>query len=151
MGKRIAACLMLAVGLQTQAETITATKAMPDGNIQLRWSSLSNAIYRIDYLEALASTNNTWRTLWEGIPATGTNTHFLDVGNYDGDGEIPVPRNHPHRFYRVVRTGTNEITPPIVSLVGTTNNQEFSGEFTLSFSATTTNTVVGWDLYVDGQ
>ena len=105
----IALCL---ISLTSAAETLTSVQAMADGNIQLRWSSVSNGIYRVEYLDALASTNNDWKVLATDYPAVGTNTHFLDVGKYDDDQEVVFPKLSPHRFYRAVRTGTNQITGP---------------------------------------
>lgn len=91
--------------LQFNGVNVTSEKA-----IQLHWLSNPNEIYEIDCANQLngnADGSTAWQTLYEDYPSQGTNTSWLDTGNYFADPVILHPSQMPMRFYRVVLTGTN--------------------------------------------
>ena len=68
----------------------TKTMATGEGAIQLYWQSQSNDIYQVQFLSDLSETNS-WQTLVDDYPSQGTNTLWLDTGDYS---QTP-PVNHP--------------------------------------------------------
>jgi hypothetical protein len=126
-----------------------------EGAIRLSWNSTSNEIYEVDYADELAGGDDgatVWNTLYEDYPAHGTNTFWLDTGNYFADPEVLHPNKMQMRFYRVVLTGTNTTTSkPIVSITSPTNGFDASGDITVTVTAHSDQSFLSTKLYVDGQ
>jgi hypothetical protein len=103
----------------------TEVNATDEGNIRMTWSSVSNEVYEIDAADSLIDTNTgsiTWNLLYNNYPSQGTNTFWLDTGNYNLSPQILNPKDMPMRFYRIVDLGP-DTTPdePTVSIVSPTN------------------------------
>src|SRR5437867_12875881 len=97
--------------------------ATVEGAIRLSWNSTTNEIYEIDYADSLVDTNTgtiTWNTLYEDYPSQGTNTFWLDTGNYFNEPAVLHPSQAPMRFYRIVLAGTNTIPGPSDSVASPT-------------------------------
>ncbi len=124
--------------------------------IRLTWTSVSNETYEIDEADQLGSTNGgptVWNQLYTEYPSQGTNTFWLDTGNYTAVPVIVHPKYAPMRFYRIVDSGSDTTTDePIVSVTLPTNGTVASGELTIDVVAGTDQPVLsGTELYVDGQ
>jgi len=102
-----------------------------EGAMSLSWNSTSGEIYEIDEADALgtnADGSTTWNTLYSDYPSQGTNTFWLDTGNYFADPEIAHPSLSPMRYYRVLLTGTNTTTSvPVVSISSPANGTTCNG------------------------
>jgi hypothetical protein len=144
--------LILALPGEGAAQTLQflATKASEDGTIQLKWRSETNRLYRLEFVSALAASND-WQTLDDDILSQGTNTLYVDTGKYGRDPEILHPKNAPQRFYRVAVTGTNMLAPPTVTLEAPAPGATLSGEITLTATVASPYSVVTIKLYVDGE
>jgi|SRR5665213_2463989 len=134
----------------------TSVNATPEKAIQLHWTSKTNEIYEIDYANALATNadgSTAWFPLIDDYPAhQGSNTFWLDTGNYNLSPIIPPPKDAPMRFYRVVLTGTNTSGDnPSVAITYPTNGAVLSGDVTVTVSASSDQVLATVDLYVDGQ
>ena len=134
----------------------TGASATPEHAIQLHWASNSNELYQIQYADSLIDTNTgstTWNILYEDYPAQqGTNTFWLDTGNYNLSPAIPHPKNSPMRFYRVMLEGTNTSGDnPSVVITYPTNGTILSGNVTVTVSASSDQVLEKVALYVDGQ
>ena len=134
----------------------TGINVTDEGAMQLHWTSQSNEVYEIDEADALIDTNTgtiTWNKLYEEYPSQGTNTFWLDTGNYFRTPAILHPKNIPMRFYRIVDQGPDTSSDePIVSIGLGTNSTTVSGELTIFVTASTDQPVLsGTKLYVDGQ
>src|SRR5580692_3086424 len=105
--------LIAAIGLWLATSTsaqlqFTAVSATPEQAIQLTWASMSNETYEVDEtdtLETNAQGTITWNQLCTQYPSQGTNTFWLDTGNYDDAPPIVHPKYSTARFYRVVDLG----------------------------------------------
>jgi len=96
-----------AVFAQTNLQFIAITQT-PEHAIQLTWASISNEVYEIDEAEALgtnADGSTTWNELYTQYPSQGTNTFWLDTGNYFDVPPIVKPEYSPARFYRITDFG----------------------------------------------
>ena len=132
----------------------TGATATPEKAIKLSWASNSNEVYEIDYADSLIDTNTgttSWQPLYTDYPAQGSNTFWLDTGNYDLSPAIPHPKNSPMRFYQVLLTGTNTGPNPSVAIVWPTNGVTVSSNITVKVSASSAQVLAGVTLYVDGQ
>ncbi len=134
----------------------TGISATDEGAIRLTWISQPNEVYEIDEADALIDTNTgsiTWNKLYGDYPSQGTNTFWLDTGNYNLVPPILHPKNVPMRFYRIVDEGADTTSDePTVSIVSPANNYGASGELSISVVAATDQPVLsGTKLYVDGQ
>jgi len=132
----------------------TGVNATAENAMQLHWASNTNEIYEIDEADALVDTNTgsiTWNTLYENYPSQGTNTLWLDTGNYFTDPEILHPSKMPMRLYRVTLTGTNTLSAPSVSITSLTNGFDASGDITVTVTANSVQYFLSTKLYVDGQ
>ena len=106
--------------------------------MRLSWNSTSNEIYEIDYADAITGTNLaglTWKILYEDYPSHGTNTFWLDTGNYFSDPVVLHPKNKPMRFYRIALTGTNGIPGPSVVITSVTNGFAATGDLAVTVVA----------------
>ena len=149
---------LIALATQSFGQTnlqFTGVKATDEGALRLTWASQLGGIYEIDEADSLIDTNTgtiTWQTLYEDYPSQGTNTFWLDTGNYFADPEILHPHQMPMRFYRVVLTGTNTTpTVPTVSITSPTNSTLVNGALTVTVTASSDQFYLSTKLYVDGQ
>lgn len=127
-----------------------------EGSIQLSWNSTPGEVYEIDEADSLIDTNTgtiTWNFLYDGYPSQGTNTIWLDTGNYNLTPQILNPIYTTTRFYRIVKqTSDSTSDEPVVSINGPTNSQIVANELTITVTAQTEQPVLaGTKLYVDGQ
>ena len=129
---------------------ITSARVTEEQAVELKWSSASGSLYRIDYADEISDAMQ-WKQLYELYPAQGTNTLFLDAGVYYTGNTVEHPRNFPQRFYRVVQTGTNEVTPPTVTVVTPTNGFVASGLLNINIAFTNNLTMGLIHIYVDGE
>jgi hypothetical protein len=134
----------------------TGINVTDEGAMHISWSSLSNEVYEINEADALIDTNTgsiTWNKLYENYPSQGTNTFWLDTGNYNLSPQILHPKNTPMRFYRVLDVGPDSTSDePTVSITSPSGGISASGELTITVAATTDQPVMtGTKLYVDGQ
>lgn len=134
----------------------TGISVTDEGAMHLAWSSVSNELYEVDEADALIDTNTgsiTWNKIYDNYPSQGTNTFWLDTGNYNLAPQIVHPKDMPMRFYRIVDLGADSLTDkPSVSIGGLTNNTSASGELTFTVTASTDQPGLrGTILYVDGQ
>jgi hypothetical protein len=134
----------------------TSVNVTPEKTIQLHWASNTNEIYQIQYANALATNTDgstAWNVLYDDYPAQGTNTLWLDDGDYENSSP-PVlrPKDSPMRFYRVVLTGTNTSGDnPTVAIISPTSGAVLSSNVTITVSASSDQVLVDTLLYVDGQ
>jgi hypothetical protein len=125
-----------------------------EGAIRLSWNSAPGRVYQIQCADSLIDTNTgtiTWQALYDGYPSQGTNTFWLDTGNYFQT--IPHPAKAPMRFYRIVDIGPDTASDePTVTIVSPTNGLTASGELTIRIAASTDQPGgMFTKLYVDGQ
>ena len=130
---------------------LTGTTVTVEKSTSLAWQSEPGAIYRIEYTPTLLNSNNVWTTINEDYPSHGTNTFWLDTGNYFREPAVQHPKNETTRFYRVVKTGTNTAAPPSVSIISPGTTSVLSREVTVTVSASTSLLLVATRLYVDGE
>jgi hypothetical protein len=123
--------------------------------IQLTWTSISNEVYAVDAADQLvdiSSGGTVWNRLYDNYPSHGTNTFWLDTGNYNFSPQIVHPKNSATRFYRVVDLGPDTTsTEPTVSITSPTNGFIASGMLTVTVSASTDQATLYKKLYIDGQ
>ena len=134
----------------------TSVNVTPERAVQLHWSSQSNEVYEIDYANALATNDDgttAWFPLATDYPAhQGTNTFWLDTGNYLVTPVVPHPKYGQTRFYRVMLRGVNTAASnPTVAITSPTNGDTVSGDLTISFNASSSDILADVKLYVDGQ
>lgn len=148
-GCGLACCLTSKVEAQTNLQ-FTSANVTPEGAIQLHWASVSNALYQIQYEPTL--TNGQWSVLVNNYPSQGTNTLWLDTGNYLQAPPVNHPKYDPTRFYRAVLLGTNTVTPLTVAVIFPTNGMSMFGQTTVTVvAASSTLPILNSYLYVDGQ
>ena len=58
-----------------QTLTFLQTKASEDGSVQLKWQSQTNRLYRLEFVSALAASNN-WQTLDDDMASAITPVTF---------------------------------------------------------------------------
>jgi hypothetical protein len=157
--KTVMGCAVMAITAKMSAQTnlqFTAVAQTDEQAIRLTWSSVSNEVYEIDEADALIDTNTgsvTWNKLYDNYPSQGTNTFWLDTGNYTLSPQILHPRNMPMRCYRIGDEGPDTTSDkPNVVITSPSNNVAASDELTVTVIATTDQPVIsGTKLYVDGQ
>jgi hypothetical protein len=125
--------------------------------IQLTWASQSNEVYQVQCADALAGNadgSTAWQVLYDDYPAQGTNTFWLDTGNYNFSPQILHPRTMSMRFYRILDKGQDSLASdePTVSVSWPTNGALVFGELYITVTAATDQPILsGTKLYVDGQ
>jgi hypothetical protein len=134
----------------------TGISVTGEGAMHLAWSSVSNELYEVDEADALIDTNTgsiTWNKIYDNYPSQGTNTFWLDTGNYNFSPQIVHPKDMPMRFYRIVDLGPDSTSDePTVVINTPTNSTIASSEITITVTAFTDQPVLsGTKLYVDGQ
>ena len=93
------------------------------------------------------------KSLYDNYPSQGTNTFWLDTGNYNLAPQVLHPKYMPMRFYRILDEGPDSLTDvPTVKIDSLTNNMAATGELTFTVTAATDQPGLrGTILYVDGQ
>jgi hypothetical protein len=139
---------------QSQLQFIGVTPTI-EGAIQLTWTSVSNEAYEIDEADAL-NTNfdgtTTWNVLYTDYPSQGTNTFWLDTGNYFNTPIILHPKQTAMRFYRIADLGPDTTTDePTVSITSVTDGAVAVGGLTVTVVASTDQYSVSTQFYVDGE
>jgi hypothetical protein len=124
--------------------------------IRLTWASVNHEVYQIQCANALntnANGSTAWQLLYDAYPSQGTNTFWLDTGNYNLVPQILHPKYMPMRFYRILDLGPDTTSDePTVSISSPTNGTAVSGELTINVVAYTDQPVLSrTKLYVDGQ
>ena len=87
---------------------LTGVVQTPEQAIQLTWTSTNSELYQIQYANALATNSDgstAWQVLYDNFPSQGTNTFWLDTGNYNLSPQILHPKYMPMRFYRILDEG----------------------------------------------
>lgn len=160
IGKTImVSALGLALAINTYAQTnlqFTAATSTDEQAIQLSWASTNGELYQIQYANALATNSDgstAWQTLYDNYPSQGTNTFWLDTGNYNLAPQVLHPKYMPLRFYRILDEGPDSLTDvPTVTIGSLTNNMAATGELIFTVTAATDQPGLrGTILYVDGQ
>jgi hypothetical protein len=143
-------------GVCQNTPQFTGISATDEGAIRLSWTSTNHEVYQIQCADALIDTNTgsiTWQTLYDDYPSQGSNTFWLDTGNYNLAPAILHPKIMPMRFYRILDKGADTLSDePNVSVTAPTNGTAVTGELTITVAAATDQPVLsGTKLYVDGQ
>ena len=129
---------------------LTGIQAAPGGAIQLQWQSESNAVYRVEFVNVLA-TQLVWSVHSSNFPSQGTNTLWMDAGNPYALPPIDFPGDRATRFYRVARTGTNAPVPlPQIAIVNPPNGAVLTGAAPVTVSLSAPLNVTDLRLFVDG-
>jgi hypothetical protein len=148
----MAGALVLALTTNVFAQNtlqFTGVSATSEKAIQLHWASNTNEIYQIQYANALATNTDSstaWNVLYDDYPAhQGSNTFWLDTGNYNFSPVVPHPKNSSMRFYRVMLEGTNTSGDnPSVSITYPTNGTILSGNVMVAVSASSDRVIESW-------
>jgi len=139
----ITALAALSTGMASAHNALQFTRVSQTDEqaIVLSWASISNEVYEIDEADALVDTNTgstTWNKLYDDYPSQGTNTFWLDTGNYNFSPHILRPKDMPMRFYRIVDLGPDTTSDePSVSLTSPTSGTAVSDELTITVVAQT--------------
>jgi hypothetical protein len=134
-----------------QFNSVTNTE---EGAIRLSWASNSNEVYQVQCADALATNDDgstTWSVLYDNYPSHGTNTFWLDTGNYVSTPAIVHPKYSPMRFYRILSEGTNDGESPFIAITSPTNGSVLADQVTISVTTTSSYPIVNVKLFVDGQ
>ena len=156
-GRLLLTCAALFLSPTLFAQTnlnFTKISATVEGAIQLSWQSTSNEVYRIEYADELVDSNGltSWLPLYNEYPSHGTNTFWLDTGNYRGDPVVLHPKKMPTRFYRIVNDAPDSNSnKPTVLITSPTNGQSLSGEATVVVFSYTDQATLSSKLFVDGE
>ena len=129
----------------------TSIKPNEETAIKLNWNSQSNTVYRIEFLPDLSDPNEDWKTLYGDYPSHGTNTFWLDTGDYSRTPYVLHPKFTTNRFYRMVKVATNSLPAPVVTILAPSSSSILSNEVIVSVSVVSTNTLYSLRLFVDGQ
>lgn len=152
--------LALATSAFAQINTnlqFTAATSTDEQAIRLTWASTNGELYQIQFANALATNSDgstAWQILYDQYPSQGTNTFWLDTGNYNLAPVVVHPKNSALRFYRILDEGQDSVVfdEPSVSITSPTSGTAATGELTITVVATTDQPVIsGTKLYVDGQ
>ena len=149
----VATAVIFAVVIHLFGQTplqFTDIKTTEEGAIRLSWQSKSNTLYSVQYANELSDQTD-WETLTDIYPSHGTNTFFLDTGDYFKTPFVLHPRNLPARFYRILNEGTNGAPPPKVSITSPASGFVAVGNVTITVTASTDQATLLTRLYVDGQ
>ena len=154
----ITALAVLSVGVATAQNTLqfTGVSVTDEGAMRLAWASTNGELYQIQYANALATNadgSTAFQILYDNYPSQGTNTFWLDTGNYNLAPQVVHPKYMPMRFYRILDEGPDSLTDvPTVTIDSLTNNMAATGELTFTVTAATDQPGLrGTILYVDGQ
>ena len=154
----MAGALVLALTTNVFAQTnlqFTGVSTTDEGAIRLSWVSTNHEVYQIQCADALATNadgSTAWQILYDDYPSQGTNTFWLDTGDYILHvPPIVHPKYSPMRFYRIVDKEADTITDETVSIVSPTNGTLASDELIVTVVASTNHASLSTKLYVDGQ
>jgi hypothetical protein len=154
----MAGALVLALTTNGFAQTnlqFTAVAQTDEQAIRLTWASTNHEVYQIQCAGALATNadgSTAWQILYDNYPSQGTNTFWLDTGDYLLHvPPIVHPKYAPMRFYRIVDKEADTITDETVSIVSPANGALASNELTVTVVASTNHASLSTKLYVDGQ
>jgi hypothetical protein len=154
MAGALVSALTTNVFAQTNLQ-FTGVSTTDEGAIRLSWASTNHEVYQIQCADALIDTNTgvtTWQILYDNYPSQGTNTFWLDTGDYLLHvPPIVHPKYSPMRFYRIVDKEADTITDETVSIVSPANGTLASNELTVTVVASTNHASLSTKLYVDGQ
>jgi len=87
------------------APQFSAIQITDEGALHVAWTSTNHEVYQIQCADALNGNDDgstAWQVLYDDYPSQGTNTFWLDTGNYNLAPQILHPKNMPMRFYRIV-------------------------------------------------
>lgn len=153
--------LVLALAATTFAQTnlqFTAATVTDEQAIRLSWASTDHEVYQIQCADALATNadgSTAWQILCDNYPSQGTNTFWLDTGDYLLHvPPIVHPKYAPMRFYRILDKGVDDLVSdePAVSIISPTNGFVATGDLTITVAASTDQSGgMNTKLYVDGQ
>jgi hypothetical protein len=134
----------------------TVGSVTPEQAIQLNWASMSNETYEIDEADTLETNSQgtiTWNQLYTQYPSQGTNTFWLDTGNYSVVPPIVHPKYSVARFYRIVDLGQDTTAPdePTIFITSPSSGTVASNVLSITVTAATDEPVISTKLYVDGQ
>lgn len=123
-----------------------------EGAIKLTWTSVSNETYQIQCSSVL-STNMTWETLYDEYPSQGSNTFFLDTGNYFSSPPVVHPKYASERFYRILDEGQDTLASdePTAVVVSPASSSVISGVFNVAVTNYSDQAMVVGNLYIDGE
>jgi hypothetical protein len=123
--------------------------------IRLSWNSVTSEVYQVQCTDTLIDPNTgttPWKMLYDRYPSQGTNTFWLDTGNYLKTPPIVHPSQMPMRFYRIVDLGPDTTTDePTVAITSMTDGSVASNELTITVAASTDQATLTTKLYVAGQ
>jgi len=132
-----------------------AIRSTPEGTIQISWNSTSHETYEIDEADTLTTNAQgtiTWNQMDTEYPSQGTNTLWLDCGNYLSVPAILNPKYTTNRFYRIVDLGPDTTSDePVVMITNLVNGSTVSDILTVTVAAETDQSFLTTKLYVDGQ
>lgn len=119
---------------------ITTIQITDERAVHLEWRSETNHIYQVlcaDALNGNPDGSTAWRLLHDNYPSHGSNTFWLDTGDYFKVPAIVHPKKMPMRFYRIVDRGTNQLSgdEPTISIISPANNFVATGEMIVSATA----------------
>src|SRR5665213_2379870 len=150
----------MAVGLAANALAqtnlqFTSITATQESAVRLAWASKAHEVYKIQEADALgtnADGSTTWNVLYTPYPSQGTNTFWLDTGNYFDVPPILHPKYVAARYYRILDLGPDTTTnEPHVTVTAPTNGAVVSGSLAITVTAQTDFPMLSTLLYVDGQ
>jgi hypothetical protein len=121
-----------------------------EGAIKLNWQSESNTLYRVEFASDLTNPA-TWDVLTDQYASHGTNTFWLDTGDYFQKPPVLHPRKVAARFYRIANEGTNTGPSPNVVIMSPSSSLVATGSLTISVAASTDQATISTKLYVDGE
>jgi hypothetical protein len=154
----MAGALVLALTTNVFAQTnlhFIGVSQTDEQAIRLTWTSTNHEVYQIQCADALATNadgSTAWQILYDNYPSQGTNTFWLDTGDYLLHvPPIVHPKYSPMRFYRIVDKEADTITDETVSIVSPANGTLASNELTVTVVASTNHASLSTKLYVDGQ
>ena len=107
----LACAVAVRLAATAQAQTnlqFTSAAATEESAVRLNWASISNEVYQIQEADALgtnADGSTTWNVLYTPYPSQGTNTFWLDTGNYYDVPPIVHPKYVAQRYYRILDLG----------------------------------------------
>ncbi len=118
----------------------TGVSVTDEGAIHLAWASLSHHVYQIQCADQLAGNDDgstAWQVLYDYYPSQGTNTFWLDTGNYFEVPPILHPKKMPMRFYQIVDKGPDDLVSdePTVSILSPAGGAVVSGLLTVAVTA----------------
>jgi hypothetical protein len=135
---------------QGQISNLTVTKIDSDNPSALRWTSVTNAIYRIEYSTNLLD----WLSAENDFPAQGTNTIWTDYGSETAIQPRPSSTDPDAliRFYRLAFQGyMSNQTTIAVTISNLSDGAVISSLTNVVGGATSSESIIAQSLLVDGN